>query len=180
MNDDEPKPDYSIGEASRLLGMDPASLRKWCRQKRIEAYKVPGGGKRGRWRIPRHSLATIRGDDETEVNLRRAVKISETLGRIAGHQRDIANVLDSLCESVDSLNVDERLDRIEGAILSLVEVARDGSFEHRIASALEKLVDVHKAASSGPMQEAANMLRSLVHVACEVFLHRTRRVSGAA
>ncbi|HLO35006.1 MAG TPA: helix-turn-helix domain-containing protein, partial [Candidatus Deferrimicrobium sp.] len=41
--DDRP---LSLGPASRLLGVDPDTLRRWADEGRIEAFTTPGGHRR--------------------------------------------------------------------------------------------------------------------------------------
>jgi excisionase family DNA binding protein len=36
----------SVGPASRLLGVDPDTLRRWADDGRVEAYTTPGGHRR--------------------------------------------------------------------------------------------------------------------------------------
>jgi excisionase family DNA binding protein len=46
----------SLGQASRLLGVDPDTLRRWSDQGKVKAYRTPGGHRR----FDRASLERIR------------------------------------------------------------------------------------------------------------------------
>jgi excisionase family DNA binding protein len=45
----------SLGPASRLVGVDPDTLRRWADDGRVEAYVTPGGHRR----FDRHTIETI-------------------------------------------------------------------------------------------------------------------------
>ena len=47
MADRQQPPDWiPLGAASRLLGVDPATLRRWAAAGRVESYRTPGGHRR--------------------------------------------------------------------------------------------------------------------------------------
>lgn len=47
MADQELPPDWiPLGAASRMLGVDPATLRRWAAAGRVESYRTPGGHRR--------------------------------------------------------------------------------------------------------------------------------------
>ncbi len=47
MADRQEPPDWiPLGAASRLLGVDPATLRRWATAGRVESYRTPGGHRR--------------------------------------------------------------------------------------------------------------------------------------
>ena len=44
---DRPLPErIALGEASRLLGVDPDTLRRWADEGRVPAFTTPGGHRR--------------------------------------------------------------------------------------------------------------------------------------
>jgi len=45
LGNDKPKP-YSTFEAAQLLGVDMTTVIGWCKQKKLAAYKTPGGHRR--------------------------------------------------------------------------------------------------------------------------------------
>lgn len=44
--DGKPKPWLALGEASRLLGVDPDTLRRWADAGKVEVFTTPGGHRR--------------------------------------------------------------------------------------------------------------------------------------
>ncbi len=56
----------SLGPASRLLGVDPATLRRWASAGRVEVFSTPGGHRRFS-RAALERLRAERDDDSTPV-----------------------------------------------------------------------------------------------------------------
>lgn len=82
----------SLGPASRLVGVDPDTLRRWADEGRIEAYVTPGGHRRfdrltietlvSTRRAGRRPLASLGASPE---RLARAYRRSYTTDPAAGH-----------------------------------------------------------------------------------------------
>src|SRR4051794_41923867 len=59
---DQPRSErLALGEASRLLGVDPDTLRRWADEGRVSAFTTPGGHRR----FDRHALERLIADRRT-------------------------------------------------------------------------------------------------------------------
>ena len=88
----------SLGPASRLVGVDPDTLRRWARDGRIEAFTTPGGHRRFARRSLQQLVATRRRGrtplaslGATPERVMRAYRRSYALERAATPDRTVAN-----------------------------------------------------------------------------------------
>ena len=58
-----PKETYTTEEAAERLSRRPWTVRDWCNKGQVPgAYRVPGKGRRGEWRIPHDALIRVRDE----------------------------------------------------------------------------------------------------------------------
>lgn len=51
-----------IGEASRLIGVDPATIRRWLAQGYLKGIRTPGN----RWLVERESIEMLLHEDRND------------------------------------------------------------------------------------------------------------------
>lgn len=84
----------SLGEASRLLGITPATLRRWADQGDVAAFVTPGGHRRFRRNViealipkPRPARSLLRSVGGSASRVARAYHRAKPAGRPAAHER---------------------------------------------------------------------------------------------
>lgn len=62
------KSTYTVEEVALILGKSPWTVRQYCNERRVSgAYKVPGRGTSGEWRIPEEGLEQLRNEGPLPV-----------------------------------------------------------------------------------------------------------------
>jgi excisionase family DNA binding protein len=130
----------SLGPASRMVGVDPDTLRRWADEGRIEAYVTPGGHRRFDRRTIEALIATRRPGSRplaslgaSPERLARAYRRTYTIDSAASNQvppddtvereryrRDGRQLVEALVAHLDASDSDER-DRAEAEATALVD-----------------------------------------------------------
>jgi excisionase family DNA binding protein len=153
----------SLGPASRLVGVDPDTLRRWADEGRIEAYVTPGGHRR----FDRHSLeslvATRRAATHPSRSLTSLGASPERLTR--AYQRRYRSKADAVPVPADAFDERERY-RADGRLLVAALVAHldadadDAAMRARSEADAAALVDdlaIRLAASGTSLTEAVGL-----------------------
>lgn len=107
----------SVGRCSELLGVSPASVRRFCDRGELEFVTTPGGTHR---RISLRSINRYLGfDDEGESTVRKCC----TYSRVSGRQQQRDGNLERQAERLRTFCIDELGDAEE----NIIEIAEQGS-----------------------------------------------------
>ena len=157
-----PAPDrpLSLGPASRLLGVDPDTLRRWADEGRIDAFTTAGGHRRFHRATVERILEARRHDatlrlaslGATEDRLSRAYRRGYSSGSDVGEVRDAIPVIDR-----DSFRDGGRA--LVAAMLAHLDAPDDVARERAQADALQLTESLARrlAAAGIPLGEAVSL-----------------------
>jgi excisionase family DNA binding protein len=153
-------PPLSLGPASRLLGVDPDTLRRWADEGRIDAFTTAGGHRRFHKATVERILEARRHDatirlaslGATTDRLSRAYRRGYSTGAEAGEVRDAIPETDR-----DAFRDGGRA--LVGAMLAHLDAPDDAARERAEASAIGLTDDLaHRLAAAGiPLGEAVSL-----------------------
>ena len=153
-------PPLSLGPASRLLGVDPDTLRRWADEGRIDAFTTAGGHRRFHKATVERILEARRHDatirlaslGATTDRLSRAYRRGYSTGAEAGEVRDAIPETDR-----DAFRDGGRA--LVGAMLAHLDAPDDAARDRAEASAIGLTDDLaHRLAAAGiPLGEAVSL-----------------------
>lgn len=152
----------SLGPASRLLGIDPDTLRRWADEGRVEAWTTPGGHRRfDRRALERLATDRRRGVDRPLASLGAS---PERLTRVY-RQRYAADAITEHPLAAD-LGDDERAAyrregrRLISALIDYLDADPDAALRDRLEAEATAIVDGHAgrlAAAGTSLTEAVSL-----------------------
>ncbi|HEX2754030.1 MAG TPA: helix-turn-helix domain-containing protein [Candidatus Limnocylindrales bacterium] len=153
-------PPLSLGPASRLLGVDPDTLRRWADEGRIEAFTTAGGHRRFHRATVERILQARRHDATVKL-----ASLGATEDRLARAYRrgylstsDVGDVRDAI-PAVDRDAFRDGGRALVAAMLAHLDAPDDAARDHAAATAVHLTEDLARrlAAAGIPLGEAVSL-----------------------